>query len=165
MLGPHCVDFRLHVTSLVELLPGEVQQGLHRDGNLYPIRHPHPPLTLATFWAYTDFTADNGGTVIAPGSHVWEHDREPQEHELINAVMSAGSVLLYTSSLWHGSGSNRSNGPRTGMAIHYNLGWLNQEENQVLSAPPQVAKTFSRPVGAVDWVRPPWPLSRIYRGR
>ena len=142
VLGPHCVDFRLHVTALVELLPGEVRQGLHRDGGIYPIRHPQPPTTLATFWAYTDFTAENGATLVAPGSHVWAHEREPEEHELINAVMPAGSVLIYTSSLWHGSAANRSNGPRTGMALHYNLGWLRQEENQVLSAPPEVARTF-----------------------
>ena len=142
ILGPHCVDFRLHVAALVELLPGEVSQGLHRDGGLYPIRNPQPPLTLANFWAYTDFTAENGATLIAPGSHVWEHEREPTEDELVHAIMPAGSLLLYTSSVWHGSASNRSNGPRTGMAIHYNLGWLNQEENQVLSAPPEVAKHF-----------------------
>ena len=142
VLGPHCVDFRLHVTALVELLPGEVAQGIHRDGGLYPVRHPQPPMTLAAFWAYTDFTVENGGTLVAPGSHVWEDEREPEEHELVNTVMSAGSVLLYTSSVWHGSGANRSNGPRTGMALHYNLGWLNQEENQLLSAPPEVAKHF-----------------------
>jgi len=143
VLGPHCVDFRLHVTALVELLPGEIQQGIHRDGGLYPVRHPQPPLTLATFWAYTDFTVENGATLVAPGSHRWEHEREPEEHELVNAVMPAGSVLIYTSSVWHGSGANRSNGPRTGMALHYNLGWLNQEENQLLSALPEVAKQFS----------------------
>lgn len=142
VLGPHCVDFRLHVTALVELLPGEVRQGIHRDGGIYPIRHPQPPTTLATFWAYTDFTTDNGATLVAPGSHQWAHEREPEEHELIQAVMRCGSVLIYTSSLWHGSAANRSNRPRTGMALHYNLGWLRQEENQVLSAPPEVAKAF-----------------------
>jgi len=35
-----------------------------------------------------------------------------------------------------------TNGVRTGMALHYNLGWLRQEENQVLSAPPEVARHF-----------------------
>lgn len=142
VLGPNCVKYRLHVTALVELLPGEVRQGIHRDGGLYPVRHPAPPMTLAAFWAYTEFTEDNGATLVAPGSHRWPHDRQPEEHELVHAVMPQGSVLLYTSSVWHGSGANRSNAVRTGMAIHYNLGWLRQEENQVLSAPPEVAKEF-----------------------
>ena len=142
VLGPYCVSFRLHVTSLIELLPGEVQQGVHRDGGLYPVRHPAPPMRMAAFWAYTDFTAENGATLVAPGSHLWDHDREPKPDELVHAEMPRGSLLLYTSSVWHGSGANRSNGVRTGLALHYNLGWLRQEENQVLSAPPEVARHF-----------------------
>ena len=142
VLGPHCVKYRLHVTALVELLPGEVRQGVHRDGGIYPVRHPAPPMTLAAFWAYTEFTEENGATFVAPGSHRWAHDRQPEEHELVQAAMPEGSVLFYTSSVWHGSAANRSDSVRTGMAIHYNLGWLRQEENQVLSAPPEVAKHF-----------------------
>ncbi|MEM7091698.1 MAG: phytanoyl-CoA dioxygenase family protein [Actinomycetota bacterium] len=142
VLGPNCVNFRLHVTVLIELMPGEVRQRMHRDGDIYPLRHPAPPTTLSSFWAYTDFTEENGATLIAPGSHRWAHDRQPTEGELVQAVMPAGSVLLYTSSVWHGSEANRSSDVRTGLALHYNLGWLRQEENQVLSAPPKVAKHF-----------------------
>lgn len=60
----------------------------------------------------------------------------------MQAVMPAGSVLLYTSSVWHGSEANRSDDVRTGLALHYNLGWLRQEENQVLSALHEVARHF-----------------------
>lgn len=142
VLGPHCVNYRLHVTVLIELMPGEVRQPLHRDGEIYPVRHPAPPMTLSTFWAYTDFTEANGATLIAPGSHRWSHERRPEERELVQAVMPQGSVLFYTSSVWHGSEANRSDDVRTGMALHYNLGWLRQEENQVLSSPPEVARHF-----------------------
>ena len=142
VLGPYCVNYRLHVTALIELLPGEVQQSVHRDGGIYPVRHPAPPLTLAAFWAYTDFTEENGATQVAPGSHLWAHEREPLAHELVQAVMPRGSVLLYTSSVWHGSASNHSDSPRTGMALHYNLGWLRQEEALLLSTPPDLAKDY-----------------------
>lgn len=142
VLGPHCVNYRLHVTVLIELLPGEVRQPLHRDGGIYPVQHPAPPMTLSAFWAYTEFTEANGATLIAPGSHRWPHEREPEASELVQAVMPEGSVLLYTSSVWHGSEANRSDGVRTGMGLHYNLGWLRQEENQVLSSPPEVARHF-----------------------
>ncbi|MFQ3316400.1 MAG: ectoine hydroxylase-related dioxygenase (phytanoyl-CoA dioxygenase family) [Candidatus Poriferisodalaceae bacterium] len=142
VLGSYCVNYRLHVTLLVELMPGEVRQEMHRDGGIYPVRHPAPPMTLAAFWAYTDFTERNGATLVAPGSHRWLHEREPEAHELVQAVMSKGSILLYTSSVWHGSEANRSGDVRTGMGLHYNLGWLRQEENQVLSSPPDVARHF-----------------------
>ena len=142
VLGPNCVNYRLHVTMLVELMPGEVRQEIHRDGEIYPIRHPAPPMTLAAFWAYTDFTEENGATLVAPGSHRWPQERTPEAHELVQAVMPKGSLLLYTSSVWHGSEANHTDAVRTGMGLHYSLGWLRQEENQVLSSPPEVAQHF-----------------------
>ncbi len=142
VLGPNCVNYRLHVTMLVELMPGEVRQEIHRDGEIYPVRHPAPPMTLAAFWAYTDFTKENGATLVAPGSHRWPQERQPEDHELVQAVMPQGSMLLYTSSVWHGNAANHSDAVRTGMGLHYSLGWLRQEENQVLSSPPEVARNF-----------------------
>ncbi len=146
VLLPYCVRYHLHVTSLIELQPGERAQGLHRDGAIYPVRFPSIPMTLAAFWACTDFTAENGGTSVVPGSHRWEHDREPEPEEIVPTVMPRGSVLIYTSNLIHGSGDNRSTGPRRGMALHYNLGWLRQEENQFLSLPPEIARSLPEPL-------------------
>ena len=48
---------------------------------------PPAPLTLAAFWAYTDFTEENGAILVAPGSHRWPQERQPEEHELVQAVM------------------------------------------------------------------------------
>ncbi len=56
--------------------------------------------------------------------------------------MSRGSVLLYTGSVVHGGGQNRSDSPRLGLNITYCLSWLRQEENQFLSCPPDVARTL-----------------------
>jgi ectoine hydroxylase-related dioxygenase (phytanoyl-CoA dioxygenase family) len=146
VLLPYCVRYHLHVTGIIELQPGERAQGLHRDGGIYPIRTPSIPTTLATFWACNDFTAENGGTSLVPGSHRWPHDREARPEEAISAVMPRGSVLLYTSNLIHGGGSNRANVIRRGMALHYNLGWLRQEENQYLSLPPDKARELPEPL-------------------
>lgn len=142
VLLPYCAAYRVNFTGVQHLEPGEVTQGLHRDGHLYPFVNPAPPTILGTIWAVTDFTADNGATVIVPGSHLWPEDRVPLPHETRPAVMPAGSLLLYTSGLIHGAGANRSTGVRTGCAIHYNLGWLRQEENQYLTLPPDVARTL-----------------------
>jgi len=139
VLLPHCARYHLHVTSLIELQPDEDKQGIHRDGGIYPVRFPSIATTLATIWACNEFTAENGGTQIVPGSHRWEHDRTPTDKEVIQAEMPAGSVLIYNSNFFHGGGANRSNGTRRGMALHYNLGWLRQEENQYLSIPPEKA--------------------------
>ncbi len=60
----------------------------------------------------------------------------------VEAVMPRGSALIHTSNFIHGSGENRSNGVRRAMALHYNLGWLRQEENQYLSLPPEAARVL-----------------------
>ena len=46
-----------------------------------------------------DFTADNGATMIAPGSHRWPAGRRPQQQELVPVVMPAGSALVYSGRL------------------------------------------------------------------
>ena len=140
ILLPYCVRYQLNWTSCRHLEPGCEAQYLHRDALIYPFKHPHPPTQLATMWAGTDFTANNGATLIAPGSHFVEEEREPREHEVINAEMPSGSVLMYTSGTLHGGGANRSSSARTGIAAQYSLGWLRQEENLHLAIPPSLAK-------------------------
>ena len=148
-LLPHCVRYHVHYTGVMHLEPGENKQVLHRDTSMFPIANPCPPLTLATMWAMTDFTADNGGTRIVPGSHLWDNDRVPQSNEIHSAEMPAGSVLIYTGNVIHGGGANRSNASRTGVALHYALGWLRQEENQYLAVPHEQARELPREVQAL----------------
>ncbi len=141
-LLPHCARYQMNFTGVMHLLPGAAAQELHRDGTMYPLRHPHPPTLIPCMWALSDFTEANGGTQVAPGSHRWAHERFPRDEEVVNAVMPAGSVLVYTSGLYHGGGENRSDVVRTGMSLQYSLGWLRQEENQFLANPPGVAKGY-----------------------
>lgn len=147
VLQPHCARYQLNYSGIMHLLPGAAAQELHRDGDLYPFRHPAPPTLMPTMWALTDFTADNGATQLVPGSHRWAEDRDPTSDEIVSAVMPAGSVLLYLSGTIHGGGANVSpDSVRTGLALQYSLGWLRQEENQYLANPPEVARTFSERV-------------------
>jgi ectoine hydroxylase-related dioxygenase (phytanoyl-CoA dioxygenase family) len=97
---------------------------------------------LGTIWAYTDFTVDNGATIVVPGSHKWERTRRPKEAEITYAEMRAGSCLVFLGSLLHAGGSNASEQPRTGILINYCLGWLRQFENFYLECPPEVARDY-----------------------
>jgi len=142
-LLPHCVRYRVHYTGVMHIEPGETRQVLHRDIGLYPIASPCPPLTVATMWALTDFTRENGGTRLVPGSHLWSSNRVPKSEEVVATEMPAGSVLIYTGNTIHGGGANRSEGSRSGVALHYNLGWLRQEENQYMAVPPELARQLS----------------------
>ncbi len=142
VLLDQCARYQLNFTGIMCLGPGADAQVLHRDGALYPFRNPHPPTMVSTMWAGSDFTAENGGTQVVPGSHLWEDGRLAEPEEVSNAVMPRGSVLFYQSGTIHGAGANRSTGDRVGLSFQYSLGWLRQEENQHLSNPPAVARHY-----------------------
>jgi len=142
VLLPHCARYQMNYGGMMHLSPGAPAQEPHRDGLLYPFRHPHPPTILAAIWAGDEFSAGNGANRIAPGSHRWAHERAPTDSELISTALPRGSVVLDTSSVYHGGGANRSNGPRAGIAMHYNPSWLRREHNFYLELPPAIAKTL-----------------------
>jgi len=144
VLGPYCARFQINYTGIMHLEPGERGQVLHRDASLYPFQNPAPPTILATMWAVSDFTRENGATCLVPGSHLWDDEREPKADEIVMAEMPAGSVLMYNGSTIHAGGANRANGARTGAAIQFSLGWLRQEENQYLAMPMEEARKLPR---------------------
>ena len=68
--------FLLSSTVGISIGPGEKNQPLHRDDGKYPVARPHPELVCNIILAVDDFTEENGGTVLYPGSHVWQYDGE-----------------------------------------------------------------------------------------
>ena len=142
-LASYCERIQLHLTQLIRIRSGQSKQALHRDrqawGNMIP-KAIEPQLN--TIWALTDFTRENGATQVVPGSHLWDYNRKAKPEEITQAVMSRGSVLVYSGSVIHGGGENRSEDDRIGINLTYTLGWLRQEENQYLSCPPEIAKTL-----------------------
>ena len=144
LLTRHSKNIQLNVTQIMRLLPGETAQDLHRDRYIWSRSLPREiEPQFNCMWALTDFTEENGATRVIPGSQLWDWDREPEPSESIPAEMPRGSVLLYTGSVLHGGGANRSDRPRIGMNLTYVLGWLRQEENQYLSCPPEVARDLA----------------------
>ncbi len=144
MLLPNCERHQLHVTAALEVGPGARAQTLHREEDpfaFFPL--PRPNLIVATMWAISDFTADNGATLLVPGSHLWPEDRVHTPDEVVSAEMPAGSVLLWLGGTLHGAGANISKDSRYGVILTYSLGWLRQEENQFLDVPPEMAQQLS----------------------
>ena len=145
VLGDHASTFQIDLTQLVTIGPGEPAQMIHRDQWAFD-RYPFPrgfEAEVATMWAVTDFTEEMGATRMVVGSHRWEDDPDDVDSALSSpAVMTKGSVLLYTGSIFHSGGANTTNTCRIGMNVGYSLGWLRQEENQYLACPPKIARTL-----------------------
>lgn len=146
-LLPNCERYQLHVASALVVGPGARPQVLHREDDVYPFFEvPRPNTIVASMWAMSDFTAENGATQIVPGSHRWPADRSAEQDEIVQAEMSAGDVLLWHGGTLHGAGGNTSTEWRFGVFLSYSLGWLRQEENQYLDVPPAVAATLPKPL-------------------
>ena len=136
-------NYLLSQLQVIKILPGETGQMLHHDDGFYPLPRPRPALSAATIWAIDEFTAQNGATVVVPGSHQWG-DREPTESDpRIPAVMPAGSCVFFLGTLWHGGGTNDSSAPRRAVTAQYCEPWLRTQEAFTLSVDADTARAVS----------------------
>ena len=142
-LAPYCERVQLHLSQIIRIRPGETAQTIHRDRWAWGAHLAHVEPQFNTIWALTDFTTENGATQVVPGSTSWPDDQKAEPDQVTQAEMKAGSVLIYSGSVFHGGGKNGSDGDRIGLNITYALGWLRQEENQYLSCPPELAKDLN----------------------
>jgi ectoine hydroxylase-related dioxygenase (phytanoyl-CoA dioxygenase family) len=141
----HATVVQLHLTQAICIGPNSPAQTIHRDQWAFDFfEFPSGfDVQCNTIWALTDFTEENGATRVVVGSnHAADKLRLAQE-DTVGAVMRAGSVVLYTGSVYHGGGANITDDEtRIGINITYNLGWLRQEENQFLAVSRECAATL-----------------------
>jgi len=142
ILLPNCERYQLHLGQVIRIMPGQPVQPIHRDRWVWGARLRGLEPQLNTIWALTPFTRQNGATQVVVGSVEWPDDRVATPAEIGHAEMDAGSVLVYTGTVFHGGGANTTTTDRIGLNITYALGWLRQEENQYLSCPPDIARTL-----------------------
>jgi ectoine hydroxylase-related dioxygenase (phytanoyl-CoA dioxygenase family) len=140
LLDEECL---LSSLTAIEMGPGQTRQPLHADDGSYGFGRGGPTWIVVAIWALSDFTRENGGTHVVPGSH--RADRRPRRGdapETIQVEMPAGSVLFYSGSLWHGGGENRTDTRRLGIVNNYCAGFLRQEESQLLALPRERVAAF-----------------------
>ena len=134
--------YQLSAPTGIEIGPGETAQPLHPDDAIYPLERPHQEIVVNAMWPLCDFTKENGGTVLIPGSHRWANEFPNDESPRITIEMPAGSLLIYSGNLWHGGGANHTDQPRLGVVLHYSASWLRPVENHVLAVPQAVVRTL-----------------------
>lgn len=129
-----------------QLKPGSVTRSDNRGHHVVGDAHVKrewiaPAFTCNCMWTLDDFTAENGATIIVPGSH--RSGRQP-DHDLdedanwVPAVCPAGSVIVFESRTWHSTGANRSNETRMGLTINFCAPQMRQQENLLLGTDPEV---------------------------
>jgi hypothetical protein len=160
-------NYLLSALQVINIQPGESAQLAHHDDGFYPIPRPRAPLAAATIWAIDDFTAENGATVVLPGSHRWGKRRPGPDDRALPVLMPAGSCVFFVGTLWHGGGANTTTRARLAVTAQYCQPWLRSMEAFTLSVPRDIARTVSDDirrmlgysihppfVGAVDGMHP-----------
>jgi phytanoyl-CoA dioxygenase PhyH len=107
--------FKLSSFHARTLRPGSPTEDLHVDVGRESADWP----LLGFILMVDEFRPDNGATRFVPGSHLWSGTPEgtlpdPRVEHLgeVLACGSAGSLVIFNGSAWHGHGANTSNGPR-----------------------------------------------------
>ena len=163
-LGESCL---LSACLSINLHPGESVQPWHTDDAHIGVAHPHEIFGVSVFWALDETTLLNGATEVLPYSHRWA-DSELQgmlqgmlqdEHftqtetvgedshgalDSVHAAMSAGSIMIMRSDVWHRGGANRSETDRLIVTPQYCAGWARQLENMLLAVPAERVRSLPK---------------------
>ena len=132
--------FRIsHVTGAINA-PGIPRGSVHADWPFNQehkarIRAPYPDvlMNMVTMWMLTDYTVENGGTIVIPGSH--KRHEAPRKGSALDPMTTypgevqlqgkAGDVGLFDARTWHAIAPNVSREERIGVIVRYTPWWLN----------------------------------------
>ena len=136
---------RIGASQLIQIGPGQGAQPLHRDHWAMLWRYPDygRQVRLQMMLAVSDFSEENGATLVVPGSHLWGEDRVADPSEAIPAEMQSGSALLFLGSTHHGGGTNRTKDEyRTGLTTGFDSASVRQEENMYLALSADTVRSY-----------------------
>ncbi len=122
---------------------GSVPMVHHVDQGYAPIATPYP-LVCNMAWMLTDFTEDNGATLVTPGSHKEPHpDYFNNPPEMVPLVAPAGTVAIFEGRLWHAAGENKTDDPRYALLSYFCRPFVRQQDNAMLSLAPETIEKCS----------------------
>ena len=105
-----------------------------------------PPAVANVMWMISDFTEDNGATLVVPGSH--RSGRQPDQSvphrvETVAGVGRAGTGLVFDGRLWHAAGRNTTLSARYGITTTFCGPQFRQLENYTRGLRPEVFERAS----------------------
>jgi ectoine hydroxylase-related dioxygenase (phytanoyl-CoA dioxygenase family) len=152
---------------------GLFQTSFHRD---FPRHMEGYVASVNTFLAIDEFTASNGATLLAPGTHQLAHApaREDMEARAIPALCPAGSMIVFDSTLWHAAGRNDSDRDRLAINQQFTRSFIKPQIDYVRALGDEIVERqrprtqqllgwYTRVVTSLDeYYRPA--AERLYRG-
>uniref|UniRef100_A0A7S1Q9Q7 Phytanoyl-CoA dioxygenase family protein n=1 Tax=Alexandrium catenella TaxID=2925 RepID=A0A7S1Q9Q7_ALECA len=143
MLGKDLLIGSIHGVVVEQ---GAGLQTLHQDGGTIPMPHPPYPLYANVIYMYSDFSLENGGTYVLPGSHadasganVITPETDPHElirrspHGLVSLTAPAGTCFVSDGRLIHAGAPRKAPGVRLGNNVYFCRSSQRQQENPYVS--------------------------------
>ena len=127
--------------------PGHDGMVIHADQLFVPEPWPARPQGANCFWLVDDFTADNGATHVAVGSHRLNRmpkDDAEAESYFVHLEASAGTMCVMEGRIWHRTGCNVTANERRAGIFAWNVRKIYRtQENWFLSLNPLVRQGAS----------------------
>lgn len=131
--------------------PGAPFQALHRDDhsdhNIRKLQAKYQygsESQIGVSVALSKVTKENGGTRFIPGSHLWDHFRQPHEDQCMQVELEEGDGFFMLASVFHGAGANVTKDQfRTLLILFMCNATTRQKENIYLEKPIDYFKQFS----------------------
>lgn len=118
--------------------PGGEPMMLHSDQGYAPRSTPYAVAVNAA-WMLEDHSAENGGTRLVPGSHLWpETPADKPDVASISADAPAGTLLMFDGRMWHGTGANHTNRKRHLLLAYFCRPFIRPQENHTMSLSDEV---------------------------
>jgi ectoine hydroxylase-related dioxygenase (phytanoyl-CoA dioxygenase family) len=110
--------------------PSIFQNRFHRD---FPRVFNGYMASVNVMFAIDEFTASNGATVVAPATHQQVQVPDPSflESVAVPVEATAGSMIVFDSTLWHKAGVNTSGEDRLGINHQFTRSFLKQQIDYV----------------------------------
>jgi ectoine hydroxylase-related dioxygenase (phytanoyl-CoA dioxygenase family) len=105
----------------------------------------HYPMALNVVWCLTDFTKDNGTSVVWPRSHLSGEVPDPEldGSDAMYLEAPAGSAVIWDAALWHRGGINHADAPRWCVLAYYQRSWIKGITDSIRLLPPEAIQQMS----------------------
>ncbi len=126
--------------------PGSQSMQLHSDQAIVVPEPWENPWSVNVIWCLDEVTADNGGTLYLPGSHLIQRQAElpPNARDQMRAFTAApGSIIAMDGRVWHTSGANiTADQERALLFGYYSMDFLRPQVNWNASLSTHVIETL-----------------------
>jgi ectoine hydroxylase-related dioxygenase (phytanoyl-CoA dioxygenase family) len=152
--------------SCIRKGPGPGFIPIHTDYAHVPEPYPDFAMTGVGVWAFEDWTAASGPTVLVPGSHRLKRSPRAVDDpgDGVPIIMPKGSVVFFTQGVWHWQGERVAAGERVTLHSHFNRGILRSlearkiDEQMIYRNPPRLGEML----GEDDWFEKTTAVGRDY---